>query len=102
MQTRGSFFTQSIAVTAPIVIVIVVPDHWHRIITVMAAEAGKDIYCEKPLTFSVADGRAMIDPVRKHDRILQKGKSRTFRPGQHVRLSSGARRLARRADSDRH
>ena len=54
-------------------VVIVVPDHWHRIITVMAAEAGKDIYCEKPLTFSVADGRLMIDAVRKAKRILQTG-----------------------------
>ncbi len=54
-------------------VVIVVPDHWHRMMTVMAAEAGKDIYCEKPLTFSVADGRMMIHAVRKANRILQTG-----------------------------
>ncbi|MGV3485543.1 MAG: Gfo/Idh/MocA family protein [Planctomycetaceae bacterium] len=61
-------------------VIIVVPDHWHRIITVMAAEAGKDIYCEKPLTFSVADGRLMIDAVRKHNRILQTGSHERSNP----------------------
>lgn len=61
-------------------VVIVVPDHWHRVITVMAAQAGKDIYCEKPLTFSVADGRQMIDAVRKHDRILQTGSHERSNP----------------------
>lgn len=61
-------------------VVIVVPDHWHRVITVMAAEAGKDVYCEKPLTFSVADGRAMVDAVRKHDRILQTGSHERSNP----------------------
>jgi len=54
-------------------VVIVVPDHWHRVMTVMAAEAGKDIYCEKPLTFSVADGRLMINAVRQAKRVLQTG-----------------------------
>ena len=61
-------------------VVIVVPDHWHRIITVMALESGKDVYCEKPLTFSVADGRLMIDAVRKNDRILQTGSHERSNP----------------------
>ncbi len=61
-------------------VVIVVPDHWHRITTVMAAEAGKDIYCEKPLTFSVSDGRMMINAVRKHQRILQTGSHERSNP----------------------
>lgn len=61
-------------------VVIVVPDHWHRIITVMALEAGKDVYCEKPLTFAVTDGRAMIDAVRKNDRILQTGSHERSNP----------------------
>lgn len=54
-------------------VVVVVPDHWHGLITVMAAEAGKDIYCEKPLSLSIAQGRKMIAAVRKHRRILQTG-----------------------------
>ncbi|MGI9470852.1 MAG: Gfo/Idh/MocA family protein, partial [Rubripirellula sp.] len=61
-------------------VVIVVPDHWHRIITVMALEAGKDVYCEKPLTFSVADGQFMIDAVRKNQRILQTGSHERSNP----------------------
>lgn len=61
-------------------VVIVVPDHWHRIITVMALEAGKDVYCEKPLTFSVADGRLMIDATRKNNRILQTGSHERSNP----------------------
>ncbi len=61
-------------------VVIVVPDHWHRIITVAALEAGKDVYCEKPLTFSVADGPLMIDAVRKHKRILQTGSHERSNP----------------------
>lgn len=61
-------------------VVIVVPDHWHRIMTVMAAEAGKDIYCEKPLTFSVADGRAMITAVRQAKRVLQTGSHERSNP----------------------
>ncbi len=61
-------------------VVIAVPDHWHRIISVMALEAGKDVYCEKPLTFSVADGRLMIDAVRKNNRILQTGSHERSNP----------------------
>lgn len=59
---------------------IVVPDHWHRIIAVMALEAGKDVYCEKPLTFQVSDGRAMVDAVRKTDRIFQTGSHERSNP----------------------
>ena len=61
-------------------VVIVVPDHWHKLVTVMALEAGKDVYCEKPLTFSVADGREMIEAVRKTDRILQTGSHERSNP----------------------
>src|SRR5262249_33698699 len=52
---------------------VVVPDHWHAVMTVMAARAGKDIYCQKPLTLTVRQGREMIQAVRQHKRILQTG-----------------------------
>ncbi len=54
-------------------VTVCTPDHWHAIMTVRAAEAGKDIYCEKPLSLNVADGRAMVEAVRKHKRVLQTG-----------------------------
>lgn len=49
------------------------PDHWHALITVEAARAGKDIFCEKPLSLTVAEGRLMSDTVRQRERVLQTG-----------------------------
>ena len=54
-------------------VAIVVPDQWHAVMTVMAARAGKDIYCEKPLGLTVEDGQAMVRAVRRHGVILQTG-----------------------------
>jgi len=54
-------------------VVIATPDHWHGIIAVEAAKAGKDIYCEKPLSLTVAEGRAMVNATRKYDRVFQTG-----------------------------
>ncbi len=52
---------------------IATPDHWHAITTVMACEAGKDVYVEKPLAHNVKEGRAMVAAARKHKRIVQAG-----------------------------
>jgi len=54
-------------------VAIVVPDHWHALMTAAAAKAGKDIYCEKPLSLCVRQGQAMVEAVRRHKRILQTG-----------------------------
>lgn len=54
-------------------VAIVVPDHWHGLMVVSAAKAGKDIYCEKPLSLTVSQGRAMVKAIREHQRILQTG-----------------------------
>lgn len=54
-------------------VVIATPDHWHASMSVRAAEAGKDIYCEKPLALTVREGRAMVDATRKHARVFQTG-----------------------------
>jgi predicted dehydrogenase len=58
-------------------IVAAVPDHWHRQIVVDAVSAGKDIYCEKPMSHSVADGVAMVAAAKKSGRIVQIGSQRT-------------------------
>jgi predicted dehydrogenase len=54
-------------------VVVTVPDHWHALITVDACAAGKDVYCEKPLTLTIAEGRAMVNAARKHNRVVQTG-----------------------------
>jgi predicted dehydrogenase len=54
-------------------VLIALPDHWHSIPAVMAARAGKDIYGEKPLSLTIAEGRAMSDAVRDHKRVFQTG-----------------------------
>lgn len=55
------------------VVGIVTPDHWHAIIAIRAAAAGKDIYCEKPLSLTVEEGRAMADAVKRYGVVLQTG-----------------------------
>ena len=54
-------------------VVIASPDHWHAVMAVKAAEAGKDIYCEKPLSLTIKEGRAMVDATRKYKRVFQTG-----------------------------
>jgi predicted dehydrogenase len=55
---------------------ITTPDHWHAIPAIMAAAAGKDIYCEKPLSLTVADGRAMVEAARRYGAVFQTGTQR--------------------------
>ena len=52
---------------------VTTPDHWHAIPTIMAARAGKHIYCQKPLSLTIAEGRAMVEAVRRYRVILQTG-----------------------------
>ncbi len=54
-------------------VVIASPDHWHAQIAVDAAKAGKDIYCEKPMALTIAEGRAMVNATRKYERVFQTG-----------------------------
>jgi myo-inositol 2-dehydrogenase / D-chiro-inositol 1-dehydrogenase len=51
-------------------VMISTPDHWHTLISVMAARAGKDVQCEKP-TLTINEGKILIDTMRKHGRVFQ-------------------------------
>ena len=54
-------------------VVIATPDHWHAYIAILACSAGKDIYCEKPLSLTIHEARAMVSAARKNDRVFQTG-----------------------------
>jgi len=64
-------------------VVIATPDHWHAIPLIDACKAGKDVYCEKPLTLTIAEAQRCIEAVRKHNRVVQTGsqqRSSVFAP----------------------
>lgn len=54
-------------------VVIVTPDHWHAPMAAAAAAAGKDIYCEKPVSITLDEGRQMVAAVRRYGRVFQTG-----------------------------
>ena len=54
-------------------VIISTPDHWHALPTIDACQAGKDVYVEKPLSLTIAEGRAMVAAAQKHNRIVQTG-----------------------------
>ena len=86
---------------------IATPDHWHAIMTIDAIKAGKDVYCEKPLTATIAEGRAMVNAQKASDQVVAVGLNRrgndayrelkktidaglygTFRTGRAARVSN--------------
>lgn len=54
-------------------VVVTVPDQWHAKMTIEACQAGKDVYCEKPLTLVIGEGKPMIEAARTHKRVVQTG-----------------------------
>jgi predicted dehydrogenase len=61
-------------------IVIAAPNHWHALATIWACQAGKDVYVEKPISWSITEGRRMVEAARKYDRIVQVGTQNRSRP----------------------
>ena len=54
-------------------VIVAAPDHWHPLAAIMACQAGKDVYVEKPLARSIEEGRAIIKAARKYNRVVQVG-----------------------------
>lgn len=66
-------------------VVIAVPDHSHAMIAIAACKAGKDVYLEKPLTFTIKEGQELVKAVRENDRILAVGSQQRSDPNfQHA------------------
>ena len=54
-------------------VVIVTPDHWHTPLSIDAVKAGKDVYCEKPISLTIREGRRLVETVQRYGRIFQTG-----------------------------
>lgn len=54
-------------------VLIACPVHWHAVMAMMAAEAGKDVYAEKPIAPTIQQGRALVEAVQRHGRVYQGG-----------------------------
>jgi len=66
-------------------VMIATVDHWHAIPAIMAAKAGKDIHCQKPLAYNIAEGRAIVDAVKKHGVVWLTGSQQ--RSGRRFRFA---------------
>lgn len=62
-------------------VIVAIPDHWHALAAIMSCQAGKDVYCEKPLTLMIGEGRPMVNAARTHKRVVQTGSQQ--RSGAH-------------------
>ena len=69
---------------------IATPNHWHSLMAIWACQAGKDVYCEKPMSHTLWEGRKLVEAARKHNRIVQHGSQSRSKPSiieamQHLR-----------------
>ncbi len=62
------------------IVLIATPDHWHALPMIEAAKAGADMYCQKPISVDIAEGKAMLDAARKYKRVVQIGTQRRSTP----------------------
>src|SRR5262245_12238314 len=69
-------------------VLIATPDHWHTIPCILAARAKKDIYCEKPLTHNIAEGRRIVEEVAKNKIVFQTGSQQRSEFGGRFRLAA--------------
>jgi len=74
-------------------VVIATPDHWHAVQAIMACQAGKDVYVEKPLSVTIHEGRKMVEAAKRYNRVVQVGLHRRSSKAyaqiaEHVRIGS--------------
>ena len=62
-------------------VIVATPEHWHAIPMIMACEAGKDVYVEKPTSHTIVEGRRMVEAANKYNRVVQCGTQQ--RSGEH-------------------
>jgi predicted dehydrogenase len=62
------------------IVLIATPDHWHALPMIAACEAGADVYVQKPISVDIAEGKAMLDAARNHNRVVQVGTQRRSTP----------------------
>src|SRR5262249_14329433 len=65
------------------VVCIATPDHWHAKMSIDAAAAGKDVYCEKPMTRTIDEAHAVVDAMQKHNRVMAVGVQSMADPTRH-------------------
>src|SRR5262249_51449039 len=65
------------------VVSIATPDHWHAKMAIDAMEAGKDVYCEKPMTRTIAEAHALVDAAKKHNKVVTVGVQSMADPAWH-------------------
>jgi len=79
-------------------VLIGTPDHWHAIPAIAAAKAGKDIYCEKPMSLTIREGRAMVNAVRRYGVVFQTGSQQRSEYGGKFRFACEMVRSGRIGD----
>ncbi|MHC4755047.1 MAG: Gfo/Idh/MocA family oxidoreductase, partial [Planctomycetota bacterium] len=62
--------------TTKIAKLIATPDHWHAVISIAAMKAGKDVFCQKPETLTIREGREMVKVARRYSRVFSGGSQR--------------------------
>jgi predicted dehydrogenase len=70
------------------VITIATPNHWHSTMAVWAMQAGKDVYCEKPASHNVHEGRLMVEAAKKYNKIIQVGTQSRSNPGMRQAIEA--------------
>src|SRR4029078_1694602 len=73
-------YRKLLAEQKPEIVLIGTPDHWHCLPAVEACKAGADVYVQKPISYDVVEGQAMVAAARKYKRIVQVGLQRRSTP----------------------